>query len=82
MPSLSQTGIVGFLDNKGGIIGTGFVASKDGLIVTCTHVIEAISKSIKNDLSVSIKFAKIEKIYQAIVLRDFLFDSKKKTLHS
>jgi len=80
LPSLSQTGIVGFLDNKGGIIGTGFVASKDGLIVTCTHVIEAISKSIKNDLSVSIKFAKIEKIYQAIVLRDFLFDSKKEDI--
>jgi S1-C subfamily serine protease len=39
-----QAGVASIIDDGGNAVGTGFVVTSDGLIVTCAHVVD-IAKS-------------------------------------
>jgi len=61
-----KSSIVGILGITGNIVGTGFVVTDSGLIVTCVHVIdEALPKGAKRNLNkvVNIKFYSDKEVF-------------------
>jgi S1-C subfamily serine protease len=60
--------IVRICDAVGTPRGTGFLASADGLIVTCAHVVEAAGTA--HDRRVAVRFARADEPCQAEVLAE------------
>lgn len=62
------SGIVNILDKNGASVGTGFFASPNGHILTCYHVLEAISTSVFDMQFVNYCFMDSTKICRAQVI--------------
>lgn len=44
-----QTGVVQILDSSGNVAGTGFIVSADGVVATCSHVIQLVDSQKRNE---------------------------------
>ena len=71
-------GIVSILRNNGTIAGTGFIVSDDGLIATCTHVLE--SAEVGREDKVTVHFQAGDHDFIAHVIGKWWCDSDKEDM--